>query len=205
MDGAQVRELLRPGAFPHPVGETRLIETHISWVLLTGDYAYKIKKPVEMGFLDFSSLESRRHFCREELRLNRRLADWVYLDVVPLTEESGGRLRIGGAGRVVDWLVKMRRLPEDRMLDRLIRRGRVTDEQLARVARRLAAFYGGLPAEPLGAEPYVSRVLAQNEEQRRHLQRHDIEALTADQVAFIMNSAMQLGFHPIKTGLAMPT
>jgi len=175
----KVRFLSAASSYPEPAAAVEVIETHFAWVFLTDDHAWKMKKAIRAQLIDYRRLEDRAYFCREELRLNRRLADWVYLDVVPLTEESGGRLRIGGAGRVVDWLVKMRRLPEDRMLDRLIRRGRVTDEQLARVARRLAAFYGGLPAEPLGAEPYVSRVLAQNEEQRRHLQQID-DALTDD-------------------------
>ena len=77
-----VRSLLDPRCFPHPVDHVELIETHISWVLLAGDYAYKLKKPVDLGFLDFSTLERRAHFCAEELRINRRLAPDLYLDVV---------------------------------------------------------------------------------------------------------------------------
>ena len=80
MDDAQIRALLRPEAYPHPAGEPALIETHISWVILAGDYAYKIKKPVSMEFLDFSTPEARRHYCNEELRLNRRLAPELYLE-----------------------------------------------------------------------------------------------------------------------------
>jgi aminoglycoside phosphotransferase family enzyme len=76
--------LLDAAAYPHEVGEIELVETHISWVILTGRYAYKIKKPVELGFLDFSTLEARRHFCEEELRVNRRTAPDLYLDVVPV-------------------------------------------------------------------------------------------------------------------------
>ncbi len=76
--------LLRNAEFPHSVTDRQVIETHISWVLLTGDYAYKIKKPVDLGFVDFTSLAKRRYFCEEELRLNRRLAPDLYLEVVPI-------------------------------------------------------------------------------------------------------------------------
>ncbi len=80
-----VAALRDPARYPHPVRRVELLQTHISWVLLTGSYAYKIKKPVNLGFLDFTTLAARRHFCEEELRLNRRLAPDIYLDVVPIT------------------------------------------------------------------------------------------------------------------------
>lgn len=79
-----VKGLMRPSAYSHPTRDIRLVETHISWVFLTGDYAHKLKKPVDLGFLDFSTLELRRHFCEEELRLNRRLVPDLYLDVVAI-------------------------------------------------------------------------------------------------------------------------
>ena len=92
-----VKALQNPELYDHPVKDFRVIETHISQVLLTGDYAYKIKKPMDFGFLNFSTLERRKHFCEEELRLNRRLASELYLDVLPITG-SPEQPQIGGAG-----------------------------------------------------------------------------------------------------------
>ena len=85
-----IRQLLNPAAWPHPVRDIQVIETHISWVLLTGDYAYKIKKPVTLGFLDFSTLAARRRYCGEELRVNRRTAPEIYLGVVPIAASADG-------------------------------------------------------------------------------------------------------------------
>jgi aminoglycoside phosphotransferase family enzyme len=97
------------------------IETHMSWVFLTHDHAYKLKKPVCSSFLDFSTMDARRHYCEEELRLNRRLAAEVYLGIVELTLNSLGHLQLDGSGRAIDWLIKMRRLPMHRMLDYCIK------------------------------------------------------------------------------------
>ena len=112
----------------------------MSWVFLAGEKVYKLKKPVRFPYLDFSTLPRREAACRAELRLNRRLAADVYLDVVALTE-SGGRLSIGGDGTTVDWLVVMKRLDESLMLDRMIETRRVTTAQLDRLIERLARFY----------------------------------------------------------------
>ena len=130
------------------------IETHMSWVFLTDAHAYKLKKPVRYPFLDFSTLEARRLDCLEEVRLNRRLADWVYLGVLPLTAERDGKLRLestGGAGEPVDWLVHMRRLPGERMLDRAIDDGTVREPDVRRAAAVLARFYRD--AEPVTLGP----------------------------------------------------
>ena len=85
MSQALIAALQNPALYPHPVEQFQVIETHISWVLLTGEYAYKIKKPMNFGFLDFTSLDQRQHFCNEELRLNQRLTEGLYLDVLPIT------------------------------------------------------------------------------------------------------------------------
>src|SRR4030095_6185902 len=100
-------ELTQPHAYPHPCSHVELIETHISWVLLTGEFAYKIKKPVDFGFLNFSTLALRRHYCDEEVRLNRRFAESLYLDVVPITLEDGVA-RFGGSGEPIEYAVRMR-------------------------------------------------------------------------------------------------
>jgi aminoglycoside phosphotransferase family enzyme len=116
MDLTQMIEVLSdPAAYPDPVGEVEVRQTHISAVFLAGPHVYKGKKPVEFGFLDFGTLAKRRHYCEEEVRLNRRLAPEVYLGVVPVTR-SGRRIRVEGDGEVVEWAVKMRRLPDDATL-----------------------------------------------------------------------------------------
>jgi aminoglycoside phosphotransferase family enzyme/predicted kinase len=135
-----VAALLRPGVYPHPVRRVRLVETHISWVFLAGARVYKVKKPVDLGFLNFTTLARRRHFCREEVRLNRRLAPDTYLGVVEL-KGAGRRVRVGGRGRTREVAVAMRRLPAGRMLDRLVRTGRADPDVLDAVAVTVARFH----------------------------------------------------------------
>src|SRR5512144_2014808 len=108
---AKVAFLLQPRTYPEAPPRIELVETHMSWVFLTERYAYKLKKPVRHDFLDFSTLAARYRNCLEELRLNRRLAWNVYLDIVPLAVDPAGQVRLEGTGEVIDWLVKMRRLP----------------------------------------------------------------------------------------------
>ena len=137
-----LQQLSHPAGYPYPVDRVEVRQTHISAVFLAGEYVYKVKKPVAPGFLDFSTLERRLHFCREEVRLNRRLAPHVYLGVVPVTEGRAG-LRLEGTGEAVEWAVKMRRLPDDAtVLDRL-RRGAVGAGLVEALARSLAAFHQG--------------------------------------------------------------
>ena len=130
-----VAALLEPSAYPHPVDRVEMVETHISWVFLAGERVYKVKKPVDLGFLDFRTLRRRRHFCREEVRLNRRLAPDTYLGMVAL-KGSRPRIQIGGRGRTIEVAVEMRRLPADRMLDQLVRAGRAEAAQLRTVAHQ---------------------------------------------------------------------
>lgn len=135
-----VEALSHSEAYPPPAGAVTVIQTHISVLFLSGPHVYKVKKPVDLGFLDFTSLERRRHFCREEVRLNRRLAPDVYLGVVPVTLR-GGKVRLGGEGEVVDWAVQMRRLPEGRTLLRVLERGGLEVGTLRGLARRIAEFH----------------------------------------------------------------
>src|SRR6185312_7889638 len=123
---AKVAFLSEPTAF-RVATAVQTVETHMSWIFLTGDRAFKLKKPVKFPYLDFSTVALREKYCRAELALNRRLAPDVYLRVVPMTLNEGQRLQIGDGGEIVDWLVEMRRLPSDRMLDRLIARGLAHD------------------------------------------------------------------------------
>jgi hypothetical protein len=145
LDTESVRTLLRESAFPHPVGELRLIETHISWVVLTGRYAYKLKKPVDYGFLDFSTPELRKHYCEEELRLNRRFAPELYLDLVPV-RSRGGLLHVGAAdGDLVDYAVRMRQFDDSALLSRELEEGRFGEADALQLGHWLAALHRGLP------------------------------------------------------------
>lgn len=134
----RVRALARQ--FEAAGAQPQLIETHISWVLLAGELAYKLKKPVRFGFLDFTTLPARHHYCNEELRLNRRLADGLYLGVEPIVDDAGSP-RIGGAGTVVDYAVKLRRFPADAVASALLAKGRLAEDDLAALARRIASFH----------------------------------------------------------------
>jgi aminoglycoside phosphotransferase family enzyme len=147
----KVAFLSSTAAYGAPGQEVEIKETHMSWVFLTGDRVYKLKKPVKYPFLDFSTLAARKADCIEEVRLNRRLAPDVYLGLVRLTLEAQAELALSGKGKTVDWLVEMRRLPEDRMLDHAILHGTVAPEHIGRVAKVLADFYRHL--DPAGVSP----------------------------------------------------
>ncbi|MEX0752195.1 MAG: hypothetical protein WD073_04635 [Xanthobacteraceae bacterium] len=136
----KVEFLSRPAAYSPAVAHVTRRETHMSWVFLAGDRVYKLKKPVRFPYLDFSTLERREWACRAELRLNRRLAPDVYLDVLPLVATPGG-LAIGGTGDVADWLVVMRRLDESQTLERTILEDRLEPWQLDQLAATLVQFY----------------------------------------------------------------
>src|SRR5690606_34772604 len=106
--------------YPHNPQKVELFQTHISYVFIAGHYVYKVKKPVNFGFLDFTTLEQRKFYCEEELRLNRRLAPSIYLDVVPIMQDNSGNLSLGGTGQVIEYAVQMKRLPLDKMLKILL-------------------------------------------------------------------------------------
>src|SRR3954449_9716970 len=120
-------------AYPDAVDRVEVRQTHISAVFLAGRHVYKVKKPVRLGFLDFSTLEKRRYFCEEEVRLNRRLAPAVYLGVVPVARQGDG-LRVEGGGPVVDWAVKMARLPDEATLRERLGRGEIGPGHLEALA-----------------------------------------------------------------------
>jgi aminoglycoside phosphotransferase family enzyme/predicted kinase len=139
-----IDKLSRPSAYPHPVdGEVVVHQTHISVVFLAGEYAYKFKKPVELAFLDYSTLEKRKYFCEREIELNRRLAPEIYLDTVSATASAGsdGGLCVDGDGEPVEWAVKMVRLPDEATLEARLGRGEVSVGQMESLARRIASFH----------------------------------------------------------------
>ncbi len=143
-----IQQMLRPGFYSHPVVEPiKLIQTHISYVLLTGDCTYKIKKPVNFGFLDFSSLAKRQHFCREELRLNRRLSPELYLAVVPITttgDPAQYQLGLGkndSAAEVVEYAVQMRQFDQDNLFTHLFERDELTADHMQTLGKLVAEFH----------------------------------------------------------------
>ncbi|QIZ72955.1 bifunctional aminoglycoside phosphotransferase/ATP-binding protein [Oxynema aestuarii] len=145
-----IEALLDPNIYPHPVKEPiQLIQTHASFVLLTGDYVYKIKKSVNFGFLDYSTLEKRRHFCQEEVRMNRRSAPEIYLGVVALTQTADtpvetlrDRLEFDGTGDPVEYAVKMRQFPQECLFSSLFQAGKLSEDRMRELGRVVAEFHG---------------------------------------------------------------
>jgi aminoglycoside phosphotransferase family enzyme len=189
---AKVAFLKRPASYPDSPRAVEALETHLAWVFLTDRHAYKLKKPVRYPFLDFTTLAARRSDAEEEVRLNRRLAPAIYLEVVALTADREGRLGIGGEGTAVDWLVKMRRLPRERMLDHAIAAQSVDGAALRAVAELLAAFYRDAQRIPLAPAAYRRRLREQIEgnvralaEPRYGLPAEAIARTAAAQLAFL--------------------
>ena len=161
-----ISRLADPACYDHPAGPVRVIETHISHVLLTGEFAYKIKKPLNLGFLDFSTLSQRLHACCDEVRLNQRLAPDIYLDVVPINGTPGAP-RVNGPGETFEYAVKMRQFPPDATLDRLDEQGRLSAAQVEAVASTIARFHlqESAPApqdRSWGSPETIGRSVAQN-------------------------------------------
>lgn len=169
----KLRHLSRTAAYAHAPSDVAVVETHMSYVFLAGDRAYKLKKPVRFAFLDFSTLRAREIDSLEEVRLNRRLAPGVYLGVVPLTLEPSGALSIRGAGEVVDWLVEMRRLPDALMLDRLLIDKALDDGRVDRLGETLADFYRRAERSTISPGDYVARFFREHAENRNILTRRD--------------------------------
>lgn len=151
--------------YPHPVNEIQLIETHISWVLLTGDFVYKVKKPVNFGFLDFTDLAARKHFCEEELRLNQRMTDSIYLEVVPITGSESAP-EINGNGPVIEYALKMTQFANDNLFTQLQERGELSETLIDETADLLACFHAETPRvtayHPLGTPESVMAPVRDN-------------------------------------------
>ena len=160
-----LRALLEARAYPHTADSVTLLETHISWVLLVGEFAYKIKRPVRFPFVDQRSLERRQFFCHEEVRLNRRFAPTLYLDVVNITLLNG-EARMGGEGDAVEYAVRMRRFDSAQELDRLLANHGVEPSELAQFGRRLAELHARMPrassTDPWGRPAAVRALILRN-------------------------------------------
>ncbi|MGV8917776.1 MAG: AAA family ATPase [Pseudomonas sp.] len=183
MSQSLIAALQNPALYPHPVDSFQLIETHISWVLLTGTYAYKIKKPVNFGFLDFTSLPSREFFCGEELRLNQRLTEGLYLEVLPITGTAEAP-QIGGDGPVIEYALKMRQFPNSQLLSTLQANGELTTAQIDELATLIAEFHLRAPHVPQehvqGTPDAVMAPVLQNFEQIRPLISDKADLLQLD-------------------------
>lgn len=138
---ALIEQMMQPGFYPHPVKEPiRLMQTHVSYVFLTGDYAYKVKKPVNFGFLDFSTLEARQHFCLEEIQMNQANAPEIYLEVLPVTQKTVG-FELNGTGQPVEYVLKMREFPQDDLFISMFEQGRLTETHMEELGRIVAQFH----------------------------------------------------------------
>lgn len=179
--------------YPEPTHGIEVIETHFAWIFLTDEHAYKLKKPVRRGCMDYRTVAARRRVCCDELTLNRRLAPTVYLGIEPITRARDGTLALGQAprGRVVDWVVRMRRLPAARMLDRAIAEHRVHKKDLLAVASRLTRFFDSSVRQPLSESRYVERLFERTVQNQRDLFAPDL-GLDKQRVAEI--AGMQISF-----------
>ncbi len=133
--------LMKPEAYDEETGWVELIQTHISFIFLTRDFVYKVKKAVDLGFLDFTSLEKRRFFCQKEFSLNKRLCGDMYIEVVPIMRSKSGIIRIKGDGEAVEYALKMKRMPQESMLSRLLEEKRVDNELIDTIAKIIAEFH----------------------------------------------------------------
>ncbi|MCU0594849.1 MAG: phosphotransferase [Desulfobacterota bacterium] len=141
MLNAMIQDLLSPEALPDPTARVLLVQTHISLVFVADEFVYKVKKPVNFGFLDFTTFEKRAFYCRQELDLNRRLAKDIYLSVLPIRFDGKKYSMRSRKGEIVDHAVKMKRISEERLMKSLYERGALTENHMRRLARTLAAFH----------------------------------------------------------------
>ena len=197
-----IQALLTPKPYPHPAPGITLVQTHISYVLLAGDFVYKIKKPVDFGFLNFTTLDKRKHFCQEELLLNRRLCPSLYLGLTAITEQDGAFF-LDGPGTPVEYAVKMARMPEERMMAKVIAQGGLTPEILDRIIAILVPFYAQAEAGPdiekFGTAQAVSVNVLENFDQTQGfigcaaLSREQFEAISSYARAFLANEQLFAG------------
>ena len=141
MTTEQINSILIEGKFPQPPGQRELVETHISWVIICDQFVYKIKKPIQYSFLDFSTLALRKHFCEKEIELNKRLTENIYLDVQAI-HEIRGRFIIGGnEGTIIDYAVRMNKLPREKQMDVLLLQNKITETDIRTLAEKIAFFH----------------------------------------------------------------
>lgn len=152
MTREQIINIIDRKALPYSTKELQLVETHISWVILADEFVYKVKKPVKLGFLDFGSLEKRKHFCKQEVVLNRRLAPEMYLGILPV-QQMKGQIEIGkGIADTIDYVVWMRRMDETRQMDSLLAKGKVGNREVEVLADIVSGFHSNATVIPEGED-----------------------------------------------------
>lgn len=169
MEQRLLKSLLKPDAYPEPTSAVRLLQTHVSFLFITDKFVYKIKKPVDFGFLNYTTVDRRHFYCNEEVRLNRRLCPDIYLGVVEVHESTSGAT-FCAEGDVIDYAVKMKRLPEERMLDRLLVDGKVTADDIRKIARTIAEFHNNAErGEAIATYGSIANIRRNCEENFRHM------------------------------------
>jgi aminoglycoside phosphotransferase family enzyme len=192
---------LNPAHYDHPVDRVELVQTHISYVLLAGDFVYKFKKPVNFGFLDFTTLDKRRHYCQQELLLNRRLCPDIYLDVFFVCRQGTG-FSLSGTGEPVEYGVRMKMMPQERMMGRVIERGELNESHINDIVATLVPFYdraaGGSEIAGFGTARAMSVNVLENFDQTRDfigkgaLQQSQFDAISSYARTFLQNEALFL-------------
>lgn len=180
-----IKSLLKREAYPEPTLSVEMVQTHVSWIFLTDTHAYKVKKPVDFGFLNFSTIDRRRFYCNEEVRLNRRLCPEIYEGVVEVRETPAGAA-FHGEGPVIDYAVRMRRLPAERMLDRLVAKGDISSADMANVARIIADFHRNAPTSPaISVYGQLDRIMFNWQENFEQMVTFEDTTLSAEELAMI--------------------
>ena len=189
-----IRALMDPKAYPDDSQTVELKQTQMSCIFLTGDHVYKVKKPVNLGYLDYTSLKSRQYFCQREVELNRRLCPDAYLGVVAITRDKD-RISMGGEGEVIEYAVKMRHLPEEAMMDVLLAKNRVSPQMITKVANRVAEFHR--EAETVSGFGDIKTITTNTEENFNQTEKYIGQTISREQYegiqdytnSFIKNNA----------------
>jgi len=180
-------KIITSDSFPFKVSQLRIIQTHISYVFIADNLVYKIKKPVNFGFLDFTTLEKRKYFCEREVELNRRLSPEIYLGVVPVTEEKG-IYKFEGRGKVVEYAVKMKKLPEDGMMKDLLQEGKITGRHIDLIVNTLVPFYkSALTGETVNKYGSIETISYNTNENFEQTKNFIGIALTEEKYNYIVN------------------
>ena len=149
-----LKNLKNPEFYGYDVKSIDILQTHISFIALTGKYSYKVKKPVDFGFLDFSTIEKRKHFCEEELRLNKRLCPDIYLNVLPITQKNG-KLKLNGDGEIVDYTLKMKEFSQEKIMTNLLKQKKIDRVTIENICNILVNFYNSGLIFHQNSIPYI--------------------------------------------------
>ena len=196
-----INHFLQPSSYNHSVDKVELVQTHISYVLLAGDFVYKFKKPVDFGFLNFTTLDKRELYCRRELTLNQRLCPTIYLDVITVNRSDAG-FEFNGTGEIIEYGVRMKRMPEARMMGGLLKKGEVNQDMIAQIVATLVPFYDKADNNPeiqkFGTAEAVSVNVLENFDQTRDfvgqgsLSKNQFDSISTYAKSFLKNEKVFL-------------